>query len=669
MKGENDMPNKFLTFAALALAAASATGAVTPVHIATGSAKSGDTIDYVLISPNAYTNTWSWYIDQRAAVHTALKFAVVDASDIYTEYPYASTNTDGTPRNPAESIHKFIRTQAATGTEYFVLGGLWINAQDLDESSDWHTKRYMRTGEKLTLENAIPGICAWPTAEIGYALWYGCYPSDMFYACTDIAAGTNYPWDYDGDGWYVTSSEVAAAKTDFKPDVVVSRMNLKPWPRENPVTGVTVTHTFEELVTNYVAKLARGEATDFAGRSRYSAIVGEIQETIARDDPKVLLDEHTFYDGLVNMTNSAHAYPADDSEPISRRRFSELMDNRRPYLGGVYLQQHLECPDDGDQTAIMAATTNLVSTDADFLFFNAHGSGSTVVSLEPEHLNASTGLIRFIAGNVSCYSGNVDATLSRDFSGSGTETSYSDLTIADSALSNPWGGSLASINNSLLGQEYYGSFTNLYDGISDELLSHTQDAFFRDNLNAGESWKYALATYATKAEGSDFVRGDMMYVRSAMVEEILFGDPLVQLETLEDVADWEGAAFLPAANLAVKSGVTAIELAEGRTLGAMTMTVPGDLALKGAGSLKIMNGVTVSGSALEWDAAGGVGGDGVTFASEGGVLTLSGTADVYIAKVTNCAKIVCTNPNARLGDANGAVITGSAGESLLIIYR
>ena len=448
--------------------------------------------DYVLISPPKFVNLWTWYIGERAKVKTDYNFAVKSTADIYNEYPYGDSAAN---RNPAESIHAYIRAQAAKGTKYFVLGGNWINAQDLTANGEAKTTR-LRTGlttsEMLSLENAVPGILAWtytaPT-ETKYDL--ASVPSDLFYACTEIKSGT-YPWDPDGDGMYVSSEELAAASCDFVPDVVVSRMSFKPWTYIDPSDNQAKFFSFEALVTNYVAKLARGESPTFGGLGGAAAVVGNVSyEDIADYNAMA----------VTRMNSTIGAY-----RRLKRTQFVFASDGS-PY---PFIYDH----------------------DWDFAFYVGHCNGDALSSLGGNMMEATqfytdvcTGLVAFVGANIPCQSAVLYAEIHADI-GSG-EQHFSGMTLGEVPISSPFGGALVSVNNTSYGQLASTSYTSLTNGISDEMLTYMTLAYFRDGTTAGEAWRRGIAEYATLVDGGK-VNDTLSAVRRAIVEEVCFGDPLVK---------------------------------------------------------------------------------------------------------------------------------------------
>ena len=442
--------------------------------------------DCVIIAPPDFIDVWQWYAAERANVKTNVEFAVVNTRDIYAAFPFGAGKAN---RNAAESIHEFIRTEAKKGTHYFVLGGIWINAQLLDAQGVSTEGLKLRTGWKtfspLSLENAVPGIMAWPNSETGNRTGFGGFPSDTFYACTEIKKGT-HPWDPDGDGWYMTSRELLDDDCDFFPSVSISRMSFKPSVINQPRTRHEEFYNFESMVTNYVRKLARGEAADFPGVGKAAAFVGNIKSLGDYDD-------------------------------MAEFRMAKTYGRYRPIKEKIIEKQSF-----GD------AYHFIFDDDWDFVFYAAHGNGSSVFAVTPRTFSchACHGLTTFIGGNISCFSGNVNSTTAMNIDGTG-ERFYPSFTIGEGAISNPFGGALVSVNNSFYGYLAPTSFESLENGLSDEILTYMTEFVFRDRLPIGEAWRKGLWKYADLVKHGK-LNDDIRYVRSAMIEQMYFGDPLVE---------------------------------------------------------------------------------------------------------------------------------------------
>ena len=146
--------------------------------------------DYVVIAPKKYVDLWTWYIGERAKTHPKISFAVKSAEEIYETYPYGDGKTY---RNAAESIKAYINAATQTGTKYFVLGGMWFDVQETAKTVQ---------GVALTVDNAIPGITAYPVEAKSSAGFFERYPSDLYFACPAN-------WDPNNDGEYCGVGELS----------------------------------------------------------------------------------------------------------------------------------------------------------------------------------------------------------------------------------------------------------------------------------------------------------------------------------------------------------------------------------------------------------------------------------------------------------------------------
>ena len=442
--------------------------------------------DYVVIAPKNHVGLWKWYVGERAKTHGAVTFAVKNAAEIYATYPYGEGREC---RNAAESIHRYIRETAKTGTKYFVLGGVWFDAQNPDEAGN------LATGEKIDVDSAIPGIRAYPTVSRKEDGFFTNYPSDLFYACHYLGPESSaaYPWDPNGDGVYCSSGELRRAEY-LTPAVVVSRMDFVPGAWKD-ADGRRL--NYAGLVTNYVAKLRRGEAKDFPGRGRYVANVN------------FLLDFGK--DGYPDVKN--------------------IMQTRLDAIGGYRPARELYMAAvKSDLSNVGELNAKTLAGDWEVALPFGHGIPDTCAYIDERAFIGQTGLIRFFAANIPCFTGTVT-----------TFSSESGLlsAIAQTMLSNPKGGTLVSINNTFMGQSTPTALHARYCGISDELLDYTLDAYVRDGKTAGEAWKTAISTYVGIIYGANQaaeikkrdcdVEKDLPYIQSAIVEEMLFGDPLVKL--------------------------------------------------------------------------------------------------------------------------------------------
>lgn len=451
--------------------------------------------DYVVISPKNYVELWTWYIGERAKVHPEIKFAVKSAEDIYNEYPYNVSNTDGSPRNAAESIHAYIGVQKGKGTKYFILGGNWFDAQYDATSRNSFPPRRFNDNSSPTLDNAIPGIVTYPRVnKDGIFVTMSANPSDLYFACHYIPEGAKYAWDPNGDGVYCGLKEVNPDNMcdyrHFQPEVVVARMDFTPgyWQEDGEFLN------YSQLVTNYVAKLARGEAKDFAGNDKYAVWISYCEGYDEKGDPDVT--------GVMHERGKAIE---------QYRKAAEV--EYYTYTKAV----------EGDEAEAKRMIADVVAKNWDVFLPFGHGTPDGFAGFDTYDFKDSTVIMKFFMANVPCFTGSTTS-----------ETSGAQV-----ALSNPNGGSLVSVNNTSYGWASPSGIKERYLGVSDELVDWCLDAYVKDGETAGEAWRKAIATYSprvltpeTTAEEIDKrdYTGDENCVYAAIVEEMLFGDPLIKLQ-------------------------------------------------------------------------------------------------------------------------------------------
>lgn len=432
--------------------------------------------DYVVIAPKNYVELWTWYIGERQKAHSEVTFAVKNAEEIYATYQYGEGKDY---RNAAESIKAYITAATQTGTKYFVLGGMWFDVQETAKTVQ---------GVALTVDNAIPGITAYPVEAKSSAGYFDQYPSDLYFACPAN-------WDPNSDGEYCGVGELST-KGALTPACIVSRMDFRPSEYVKKSDGSIP--TYEELVRAYVDKLARGKSASFDGNNRFAGLSGQAKMTGSMYDKDGNPD--TYYtmnlrlntvvkelrpSAVTYLANLTENYTADDTEPMKRKILGENWEMFMPY---------------------------------------DHGTIEGISFLSTEFFGNNAGLIKFLACNAPCFGGSVNNFI------------YS--SVAETAISNPNGGALVAIGNTSYGQSAETSFASRRCGISDEMLDWTLDAYL-EGKTAGEAWKYAISTYVGIIYGANQqaeiekrdcnVEEDLPYIQSAIVEEMLFGDPLIKL--------------------------------------------------------------------------------------------------------------------------------------------
>ncbi len=433
--------------------------------------------DYVVIAPKNYVELWTWYIGERQKAHPNVTFAVKSAEEIYATYQYGEGKDY---RNAAESIKAYINAATQTGTKYFVLGGMWFDVQATAATVQ---------GVTLTVDNAIPGITAYPVKAKSSAKYFDQYPSDLYFACPAN-------WDPNSDGEYCGVGELST-KDSLMPKCIVSRMDFRPSEYVQKSDGSIP--TYEELVRAYVNKLVRGESASFDGNNRFAGLSGQAKMTGSMYDKDGNPD--TYYTMNLRLNTAIKA-----ARPSSITYLANLKKDYKE-----------------DDTIPMKEC--ILGEDWEMFMPYDHGTLEGISFLSTGFFGNNVGLIKFFACNAPCFGGSVN---NFDYS-----------SVAETAISNPNGGALVAIGNASYGQSAETSFAKRYCGISDEMLDYTLDAYVRDGKTAGEAWKYAISTYVGIIYGANQqaeiekrgcnVEEDLPYIQSAIVEEMLFGDPLIQL--------------------------------------------------------------------------------------------------------------------------------------------
>ncbi|MGN0891498.1 MAG: C25 family cysteine peptidase, partial [Candidatus Spyradenecus sp.] len=497
---------------------------------------------YILISPPAYTTQWQAYIDARKTQRPDVTFVLKNAADIYSAYPFNPDNTGGSPRNPAESIHQFLREDVAAnpaGTTYVVLGGSWVNAWNITSASD------------ASLQTKIPGIIAKPTQL------YSHYPlTDMFYACLDVDAG-KYPWDGNANKNYADGNELGNGANDYEPDIVVSRIPL----RSSKLSEA-------EVITAFTAKVARAEAENFPGRHRYYSAGGQLDTTYSASSGYFLRTEQEFYDGGLNQFDPARPSNFVDCEVVPRRSLKTMLAKRRPVLGGNPLFP-------GAFASQTEAVNDFFSKDREYTEYRDHGSSTYLyggmVTVD-KHLSG-TGLSRIILAGYSCMTGYIDGDK---------------VTLAESEIISQNGGAVASVHNTRFGLSYAGKGASDEDGLSSTLQYRIKQQLMNSDCDIGTAWLKTRQDYCWNTGGQQ---------RFVMFEQLLLGDPLIALPPAV-----EAATLTESPTLTADTGYTSLTMPGGtnitsaklvKVMQGLTVTGAGDLTFAANGG--VGSGVTFSG--------------------------------------------------------------------------
>lgn len=500
---------------------------------------------YILISPPAYTSQWQAYIEARRTQRPDVTFVLKNAADIYSAYPFNPDNTGGSPRNPAESIHQFLREDVAdnpAGTTYVVLGGSWVNAWDITSVND------------TNLQTKIPGIIAKPAAI------YSQYPlTDMFYACLDVGEG-KYPWDGNANKNYADSSELGNGANDYDPDIIVSRIPLSKSGRAETT-----------VIADFTAKVARAEAENFSGRHRYYSAGGQLDTTHSASSGYFLRTEQEFYDGGLNQFDPTRSSAFVDCEVVPRRSLKNMLATRRPVLGGNPLFPYSWGAGFATQNA---AISDFYTANREYTEYRDHGSSQSLYGgfvTVARHLSG-TGISRIILAGYSCQTGRID---------------MDELTLAEAEIVSAQGGTVASVHNSRFGLSYAGRGAVDQDNLSSTLQYKIKEQLMTSDCDLGTAWLNSRKSYCSNAWGQ---------ARFAMFEQLLLGDPLIALPSAVGAATWTGSEDcsqdLGYTSLTATAGSTITSAKLVKVMQGLTVTGAGDFTFAADGGVGA--GVTFS---------------------------------------------------------------------------
>ena len=616
-------------------------GAKTALSVLPGGGQTLEGIDYLLLAPPGLVDAWTTYIEARKAAHPEVNFRLVNLADVYNDPDYAwdASASDGTPRNPAESIHKFLRTEARDhGVSYVVLGGAWIDASSIDSDGRWlyaGTGKPVRfeNGEEMTLTNCVPGVYASPHMTVN---------SDQFFACLDLYSGDDftqlYPWTSPSDQVnYFKLNGSTAKYFDNGPDLVVSRMAFLP----------AKNGTIETMIANYTVKLARGESADFAGQGRIGLNYDQFNRGvvgIAIGSSSMHTTEYEFYDDIINeFAENRSANYFVDTEPYVRRDAKRYISDYRPIWRtdgiGTY------CSNIG----------NYFAQDRDLGTVCGHGVGGGSGAFTRTNYTNAKGLTLICEASNPCLTGYMDALEDEETTGD-YHTIYRNL--GEAAIGAANGGALVSFNNT---RESWTAGHDK-DTLSDRVSHRLCLAYGRDNANAGMMWLFAHYEYINRsvAETNTFVAAGTSTVEMmCIVEHVLFGDPLVQAQApLYDAGVIADGGTFPhlASNVTFAAGAEIH--GDGDRPNAVMFAHSGDGvtlttadATAASHKTKITHRLDVAGTGFTFAGAleGGVGRDGVCFTGAApGTLSIASTGRLYIAGVSNCAEVVVSGRNAIL---------------------
>lgn len=635
--------------------------------------------DYILIAPKNYFSIWQDYVAERQSDHPEKKMKAVNFADVLAEFP---VNTDDDTkgyyaRNDAERLHAYIRREAKKGTHYFVLAGSWYDAHGCPADG------YVTTVKKelsVTTPQAryntnsdwgIPGIYTNPRNDSGTAYFVPgqkpC-PSDIFYACCDIPAGTKYPWDSgswdvadpEGDGIYCNEP---ADRIDLMPDVVVSRIGF--------ICGMTwrtdtYDWTMEKLVKAYLAKVRRVESRDFAGRNRFAGGGHTFSAEPSLADSRTLRDEMEFYTGSENVFDKRRASYWMDTDYVVSLLHKDWFSRYLPAVHNEYVSATTLPVNEPDwETAVK----NLHTQDWELSTVMSHGSqgGSMSQVYINEYAQKATGVSKIFFAPFPCLMSYPD------WSSVGNRSGTHKLSHNMSLIENPDGGATFTIGNTRSG--WGGGIINrdssVGDGLGDRMGGYFLKAYIRDHKTPGDAWLKMLQTYAPNATGWSTARW-------VFVIDQALGDPMIETHGPEDYT-WEGAksgedvwdlesatwshvdehsgekiddryeharnVFVnPEGNLTMNVGTN--------QLGAIRLVVnqPADATFKlmGEGQLRVATNMVVNAGNVIFATGGGVGHKGLEFTGAKGNIRFEGDKKFYLAKITNGGTVTFAGSNGLL---------------------
>lgn len=551
----------------------------------------------VIISPPDLREAWRSYAAARRSAGVAVE--VADAAAIYAAHPFGPALAC---RNAAESIHAFIREKASSGANAFLLGGAWLDVAGTNEV-------FFATGERLSLSNAVPGVCVRPHGASGKER----APSDLFYACLG-ACGPGARWDEDGDSVYLGPGEWKAC--DLRADVAVGRFPAVP----AAFGGETM--SAPAIVAGYAAKIVRAEGPGFSGARRICAASSTLAFDYERGDQSFgdAPCEMRFFDDVPNIWSAAHAPRVADTEFVVRETLRTCVVPFWPVEEVVGV--HASGPSVASRHASLeAARDDFFALDSVFSICRSHGGMNVAVNaggrlwITRDLYAEATGLSLFAEFSGPCRTGQID----------GSEPSGGRLCahhcLGSAAVCSPHGGVATGVFNSRDGISTWTAPLVLCDGLSSAVGYFTAKHVFEGRARSfGEAFLRARQDFA-----DGYARtADAVY---ALAEQLFLGDPTLAVPAVERDALLGGGEF------AAGSRITCV----GASLAAAANGV-----VSGEGTLRVMESLEVENPGCRI-AVGGGAGKGVVFTGEvPGRLTLGGDVEFHLGGVSNCVEILVT---------------------------
>ena len=419
--------------------------------------------DYVLVSPSDFVSDWTAYVAARRAAHPELTFAVKNADEIYRDYAGS---------DPAEQIRAFIRETVGRGTRYVVLGGAWSNPATIakcEESFVVSGQNGDKYGTRaLSTANTIPGFLRTFSGK---------------------TLATDYPY--------------ALVDGDEKPDVVLARIPLVPWPKADGSVP-----TFAEMIAGYGKKVSSVESADFPGTHRYACAGARLGSTVARGSAYWPTERHAYADGYFDFFDPRHPDSATDGEIAARRRFRDFFARYNPVKGAMVIPSGNAATDFfGDTSGWEAIVAKCHGLEGE-----AYETGIT-----DARFRETATLVKFGIFAMPCLTGRPDRTIA--WAG-WSNLRYPSMGVA--AIGNPNGGEAVGFHNTHdgAGKNDVALVTANGDPYATQYEGLLLEALFKDRLPAGDAWKRAHAAYVEKY-------GTGTWHLWTAYESLLYGDPLV----------------------------------------------------------------------------------------------------------------------------------------------
>lgn len=560
-------------------------------------------VDLEIIAPPDLVAAWEGYAAKRKTMRPELSIRVTGTDAIYHAHPFG----DGLPnRNAAESIHAHIRALAATGTSHFLLGGMWLDAQTPE------TNVFFRTGERLSLSNCVPGVCAQFELKEREIV---ATPSDLFYACLDgVDETTPHPWDSDGNGLYLETNEVASC--DCVADVAVGR--FAPIPYDYGKTGEVL--SMAQLIAAYADKVARGEGADFAGTGTLGVANALVVGALNRTDATLgrPFKEMTFFDDVPNLWQSNHVGKIADSEYTARETVRTCI---VPYWPVRAVESvHASAPAFAFRYGTLSeAQEGYYAADMVYAICRAHGSVTQAsasrgsICFTRDGFAQATGLSLFNDFCLPCRTGQIDYWRKGE-----DDRTYVEPALGLAAIVSPTGGAVAGVHNVREGLIDSFNSASLKDGYSQTMSYYlARRLFVSGDTTFGEAFLHARQEYVARY-GTGNPR---LYVQG---EQFFYGDPTIRLPDVPKVAAFDETAAFTQSCTVVTATVSAVSSAR----------------LDGPAAFKVMETLTVSATNLVCAVPGGVGRK-IAFATNNvpGRLELTGDAPFYLGGLAHGARV------------------------------